>query len=397
MRKEQGQTGFARRTIVPVVSVVSFLSCCVVLLVIQVTAKLRFSQNKTRLTHVYNYTKKQFIVLLTSILRIVAPCEIRVTSDNGSIPKGTFYQDSSSGRLRANLLERSITISNHQIYTDWVFLWWLAYAGDKAGNVFIMLKKSLRKIPVLGYGMENFNFIFMNRKWAYDRVNMSNHLSAIEADSLGCGPISGNKPVKVNSDGEEVWDMKSSAQRNIKWPYNLILFPEGTNLSAHTRKVNEAYAEKIGRVPYRHVLLPRATGLRFCLQKLRNSVDVVYDTTIGYSGILSTEYGQDAYSLKNIFFRGKYPKLVDIHVRSFKLSDIPIDDEIDFIEWLFKVWEEKDKMMEYFYEHGTFENMTDNQESVLVDCSIKNYEFFPVFIIPFCFVLLTYWIVRSIF
>lgn len=89
--------------------------------------------------------------------------------------------------------------------------------------------------------------------------------------------------------------------------------------------------------------------------------------------------------------------MVDIHVRSFKLSDIPIDDEIDFIEWLFKVWEEKDKMMEYFYEHGTFENMTDNQESVLVDCSIKNYEFFPVFIIPFCFVLLTYWIVRSIF
>ncbi|KAL3232845.1 2-acyl-1-lysophosphatidylinositol acyltransferase [Nakaseomyces bracarensis] len=396
LRKERGQTGIVRRIIVPFVSLFAFFLDCTVLLGIQLAAKFGLGDHTIKEQKLLNYTKRQFIVILTSILRIVAPCKVQITTDSDSIEDGTFYLDRSTGRLRADLSTKSVTICNHQIYTDWVFLWWLAYTGDIASNIFIMLKKSLRKIPVLGYGMENFNFIFMNRKWAQDRINMSNHLNVISADSRGCGPLAGKKPISVNPDGEEIWDTNTIDKRNINWPYNLILFPEGTNLSAHTRKVNEAYAEKIGRTPYRHVLMPRSTGLRFCLLKLRNTVDVVYDITIGYSGIHHTEYGQDAYSLKNIFLRGKYPKLVSIYVRAIKIDDIPIDDELDFTEWLYKLWKEKDDLMEYFYEHGTFANKKKNQKSLTADCSIKNYEFFPVFIVPIVFVYVFYWFWKHI-
>lgn len=396
-RKDRGQTGLLRRTVVPVISLISFFLDCVVLLFIQLTAKFCFGDHTVEEQNLLNYTKRQFIVILTSILRIVAPCKVEITTDNDSVKEGTFYLDKNTGRLRAHLDKKSITICNHQIYTDWMFLWWLAYTGDIASNIFIMLKRSLRKIPVLGYGMENFNFIFMNRKWAQDKVNMSNHLNVMSADSRGCGPLAGKKPISVGADGEEVWDTTTTDKNNINWPYNLILFPEGTNLSAHTRKVNEAYSDKIGRKPYRHVLVPRSTGLRFCLLKLRNTLDVVYDITIGYSGIQPTEYGQDAYSLKNIFLGGKYPKLVSIYVRAFKLEDIPMDDELDFTEWLYKLWDEKDNMMEYFYEHGTFDNIKNNQRSLVADCSIKNYEFFPVFFVPIIFIYVIYRFWKLIF
>lgn len=53
----------------------------------------------------------------------------------------------------------SVLISNHQIYTDWLYLWFLTYTSKFGNSVFIILK-DLSKIPVLGYGMKNYNFYF---------------------------------------------------------------------------------------------------------------------------------------------------------------------------------------------------------------------------------------------
>lgn len=52
-----------------------------------------------------------------------------------------------------NLPDRLVVISNHQCYTDWMYLWIMAcYAGHASGIV-ILLKYSIRKIPILGWGM----------------------------------------------------------------------------------------------------------------------------------------------------------------------------------------------------------------------------------------------------
>lgn len=41
---------------------------------------------------------------------------------------------------------------------DWFYMWWILYTGNLHGSVYIMLKKSLQWIPLLGFGMKMYNF-----------------------------------------------------------------------------------------------------------------------------------------------------------------------------------------------------------------------------------------------
>ncbi|SCV03402.1 LAMI_0H07866g1_1 [Lachancea mirantina] len=330
-----------------------------------------------RQTHL-DRSKKIFILLLVTILRIVAPSRIRITTENKSIAKGTFMRDVQTGGITSKLARNSVIISNHQIYTDWVFLWWLTYTGNLAGNVYIMLKKSLESIPIMGYGMKNYKFIFMNRRWEKDKVNMANRFEEMDLNARGIGSLA----QKTNSEISQ-----------IHWPYSLILFPEGTNLSANTRSKSDFYAEKINRTFLKNVLLPRITGLRFSLLCLRESCEVVYDATIGYSGVKKDEYGQDIYRLGNIFLRGQAPKIVDIHLRAFKLSEIPIDDDEMFTEWLFRVWREKDELLDTFYAKGSFDLDPDLNHTVVGWCTIKTSEMLLIVTLP---LLLAFMVVYSI-
>ena len=119
------------------------------------------------------------------------------------------------------------------------------------GHIYIVLKESLRNIPILGWGMEFFQFIFLKRNWEEDKPRLSSHLQKLK------------KP-------EPMW---------------FIMFPEGTNLAPCTRKASKAWAERNGIRDLRHQLLPRSTGLQFCLQELRDTINYVYDCTIAYEGV----------------------------------------------------------------------------------------------------------------
>lgn len=65
----------------------------------------------------------------------------------------------------------------------------------------------------------------------------------------------------------------------------LLIFPEGTNLSKVTREKSKAWAEKQGVADMKHQLLPRSTGLQFCLQELKQTTNWLYDCTIAYEGV----------------------------------------------------------------------------------------------------------------
>lgn len=286
-----------RKICFPFISIVIFVQDTMALLSAQAIGLFLLSNDPLKVRHLLDATKRAFIVILMTILTIVAPSTIRITTDNKTITPSTFYRDPKKGRICSQLRNNSITICNHQIYTDWILLWWLAYTSTLAGKVYIMLKKSLEKIPVLGYGMKNFNFIFMDRKWASDKGTLDKQLTEIDARARGISKMQKlhDKEIKKADAGVE--------------PYNLILFPEGTVLSENTRNQSLAYAKKVGRSPFKCVLLPHTTGLRFSLQRLKPSLDILYDVTIGYSGVKQDDYGENTYGLKSIFFEGKYPKL----------------------------------------------------------------------------------------
>lgn len=130
------------------------------------------------------------------------------------------------------------------------------------GHIYIMLKETLRYVPVLGPGMMFYGFIFMARNWAKDKPRMQHRLQKLKTRTRG--PLSGSQAL------------------NPMW---LLLFPEGTNLSVNGRKASKKWAEKTGIEDMRQLLLPRSTGLQFCLQELDGTVDWVYDCTIAYEGI----------------------------------------------------------------------------------------------------------------
>lgn len=99
-----------------------------------------------------------------------------------------------------------------------------------------------------------YGFIFLARKWETDKPRFLHRLT------------------KLNTEG-------------AKAPMWMLIFPEGTNVSDNGRRTSKAYAEKMGIPDLKHMLLPRTTGLAFCITQLRDTVEWVYDCTVAYEGI----------------------------------------------------------------------------------------------------------------
>ena len=52
---------------------------------------------------------------------------------------------------------------------DWWFLFELMRRLDRHGALKIILKDDQKHVPVLGWGMRGFGFIFLRRDWARDK------------------------------------------------------------------------------------------------------------------------------------------------------------------------------------------------------------------------------------
>ncbi|KAK4992038.1 hypothetical protein LTR50_001434 [Elasticomyces elasticus] len=275
-------------------------------------------------------TKQHFGLLITTITQWCSPTTIRVSGDESM--RGQLNK-AADGRLECDFPERLVLIANHQIYTDWLYLWWIAYTSHMHGHIYIILKQSLKFVPVIGPAMMFYGFIFVARKWATDQARIRYRLRKL--NSRHQGPMSG--PTEGALD-----------------PMWLLLFPEGTNLSENTRKGSARWAEKQGTQDLAHCILPRSTGLQFCLQELRGTLEWVYDCTIAYEGVPRGQYGQDLYALRSVYLQGRPPKSVNMYWRRFKVSDIPFDDKDAMEQWTLQRWREKDHLLEQFLQTGRF-------------------------------------------
>lgn len=88
------------------------------------------------------------MILITVLF---AQTSLHITSDP-ALPHLVERDD--RGRLtRLNLPDRLVIIPNHQAYTDWMYMWILACYAGHAEGLTILLKWSLRQVPVVGWGM----------------------------------------------------------------------------------------------------------------------------------------------------------------------------------------------------------------------------------------------------
>jgi 1-acyl-sn-glycerol-3-phosphate acyltransferase len=236
-----------------------FLMICVVTNTTQILGSPLYFISRDYYYAYMALTKQTFGILVITITQWFSPTVIRVSWDQslrGQLKKAP------DGRLQTMFPERMILLSNHQIYTDWLYLWWAAYTSRMHGHVYIILKESLKYMPILSPGILFYGFIFMKRKWASDQSRIAYRLQKLKTQHHG--------PMAGTSSLDPMW---------------LLIFPEGTNLSSNTRKHSRAWAEKQQIADLRHELLPRSTGLHFCLKELDDTVEWVYDCTLAYEGV----------------------------------------------------------------------------------------------------------------
>ncbi|KAJ3220015.1 hypothetical protein HDU67_007748 [Dinochytrium kinnereticum] len=227
---------------------------------------------------------------------------------------------------------RSILFANHQIYPDWFYLWVLAWLRGCHGDLKILLMEWLAYLPFFGAGMWFFEFVFLKRKWANDKENMKKHL------------------LKANDATE---------------PLMLLIFPEGTLNTPHNKDSSRNFAKKNDITDHPdHCLLPKATGLYFCADTLKSTIDDVFDVTMGYSGLKADQVPYDEYLVDKVFFKNQYPREIHFHVDALKLKTIPgftpelIAKDEDarkesFNLWLREKFYKKDKRLDRFFKSGS--------------------------------------------
>lgn len=193
------------------------------------------------------WTKACFGCTLIAITQRAFSCPVQLSGDRTM--KGQLYLK--AGKFRTRFPARILIISNHQTSVDPFHMWWYAYANQMHGRIFIVLKESFKYVPFLGIAMKFYRFVLMARRWAVDKPRLEHRLKAI---------------------------------RNSQSPAWLLIFPEGTVFTPTSKQRSNEYGAKSGIRPLKHVILPRSTGLFFCLRQLQGSVIWLYDCTIAYEG-----------------------------------------------------------------------------------------------------------------
>jgi 1-acyl-sn-glycerol-3-phosphate acyltransferase len=256
-------------------------------------------------------TQKAFVDVLI-LISYLAPTKIIISGD---FPKKS---------------ESAIVISNHQIYADWIYIWFVAFIAETHGSVKIMLKKSLKWIPIVGWGMQLMDFIFLNRTWSKDENVIDKHISSY---LKYFGPV---------------------------W---LLVFPEGTVISQNTREASKTYALKEGlSYDMKYVLWPKVKGLEHCINNLKGRITALYDFTIGYSGILPEDIPQKTITLRSIFI-DMVPPEVHINIKRYPIEEIN-NLKSPFKHWLQNVFISKDEKMKYFFKNQKFAEMNDNYMTI---------------------------------
>ncbi|CEF63402.1 Lysocardiolipin acyltransferase 1 [Strongyloides ratti] len=206
----------------------------------------------------------------------------------------------------------AIIIMNHRTRLDWLFFWNVLYRMDPIllTTEKIILKFFLKLIPGAGYSMCCNAFIFLKRTFLKDQASIDTILTYY---------------------------------RDTQNPYQILLFPEGTDKDDLGVARSNAYAEKFGLEKYEYVLHPRTTGFIHIVKKLRelNYIDFIYDVTVGYADKIVQ--GED-----DIVKLGVFPKNIHFNVQKISIEDIGESDE-EIEKWLKVKWEEKEKKLKEFY------------------------------------------------
>lgn len=216
--------------------------------------------------------------------------------------------------------ESALWFANHRTRIDWMLLWSVLLRTRTLDKVRIVLKAPLRAVPIFGWAMQHFVFLFLHRKWADDKVSLATLLPFLTA---------------------------TEPQTSY------LIFPEGTDLSPENVAKSAAFAAKTDRAPRTYSLYPRTTGWTFMFPLLRAHLDAVYDVTMFYVDYAANERPSEAALLS-----GRMPRMLHVYIERIAIADMPnssssdADSERELEAWMETRFTRKEALLTAFYEQN---------------------------------------------
>jgi 1-acyl-sn-glycerol-3-phosphate acyltransferase len=206
--------------------------------------------------------------------------------------------------------ENALLIANHQQMPDIPAIMKFCKTKRRLGDMKYFVKKQLKWVPGMGWGMQFLDCLFIDRDWASDREQIRRTFDRL---------VSGKVPV------------------------HLVSFVEGTRLTLAKLEAAQAYAHEHGLSIPRHTLIPRSKGFAASVEGLRSHIAAVYDLTIAYEKGVPSLWQ---------YIKGLV-KRIHVHVRRFPIEDLPHSAD-DLRQWLLDRWSEKNDLLDHYYATGSF-------------------------------------------
>nr|CAD7573851.1 unnamed protein product [Timema californicum] len=213
--------------------------------------------------------------------------------------------------------EAALLVMNHRTRLDWNFLWAAMFHACQpmAHRLKFVLKASIRHLPGPGPYLEELApeanswvmqmacFLYIHRRWERDKALLSRTLDYF---------------------------------RDIGHTYQILIFPEGTDLNIGSQEKSHHFASTHNLQRYYRVLHPKTTGFVFLAQRMKENgqLDAIYDITVGYPRTLP----QSEVDLA----RGIFPEEVHLNIRRFPGNSIPSEEEA-MKQWLETIWKQKEE------------------------------------------------------
>ncbi|KAG1661202.1 1-acyl-sn-glycerol-3-phosphate acyltransferase gamma [Nymphon striatum] len=209
--------------------------------------------------------------------------------------------------------EHAVLTMNHKYDIEWLMGWVIGERFNVLGNCRVYAKKVLKYIPIIGWGWALSDMIFLDRDWTKDCQNLIQNLQ------------------ELYSYVDNVW---------------ILIFCEGTRFTKEKHEASLKFAKERGLPLLKHHLLPRTKGFVFSVKNLKGKFPALYDVTIGFSPKFAEP------TMQNLLYGRKMQ--ADLYVRRIPLEDIPTETEEACAKYLFKLYEEKDELLDTYFKTGKF-------------------------------------------
>ncbi|KAL5008608.1 hypothetical protein ScPMuIL_014189 [Solemya velum] len=244
----------------------------------------------------------------------------------------------------------ALIVMNHRTRMDWMFLFSYQVRYGSLSRYIISLKEILKQVPGGGWAMQCSSFIFLNRRWEKDRAAIDRGLDYFS---------------------------------RLNFRPQILLFPEGTDLTPDTCARSKIFAEKNQLPVYQYVLHPRTTGFVHFVQRMKEAkmLDSVLDITIAYPKSCAQNEGD--------ILIGKFPEEIHFDVKQYMPSELPCESQ-DLRDWCCARWSDKDKWLQDYYQKQHFydadqgnnnDNVNENITQILFYFAMIFWTLFEVFVV----------------